>query len=344
MRATAQDGRDDGELKGWASTRSAPIVSVVIVTYESEEDIVGCLRSVRRCALPLEVIVIDNASSDATVKRVRMHPALADWLTCNADNVGFAKAVNQGIQRARGEYVLLLNPDTVLQANAIERAVDALNMHADAAVAGCLLLNPDGTEQPGGRRAVPTPARALMRILALHRIFPGQRWARGFVLSDDPLPGHTVDVEATSGAFMLVRRAAIDKIGVLDEGYFMHCEDLDWCMRFRAGGWRVLFVPGARILHKKGQSGRHRRVRVEWHKHRGMIRFYRKFFLSRYPVLLMPAIVSAVWVRFAIKAAMLTAASIRPAVPRAHAPADAVRSPRTVPGRAAVGRYESRRY
>ena len=284
-----------------------PRVSVVIVTYQSQDDIAACLRSVRRCTLPLEIIVVDNASQDATLDRLRANARLIDRLACNRDNVGFAKAVNQGLQLARGEYLLVLNPDSVVQPGAIEQAACALNDEPDAGLVGALLLNPDGTEQAGGRRAVPTPGRVLARTLALHRWFPGRSWARGFVLKDQPLPDAAIEVEAISGAFMLVRRAALEQVGPLDEGYFMHCEDLDWCMRFRERGWCVLFVPAARIVHRKGQSGRRCAVRVEWHKHRGMVRFYRKFFRSRYPVLLMPVIIGAVWCRFALKVGLLSA-------------------------------------
>jgi GT2 family glycosyltransferase len=342
MRSTRQESRNGSALSARDAPHPAPVVSVVIVTYQSADDILECLRSLRAAATALQIILIDNASRDATVQQLHAHPGLYDSLTCNQHNVGFARAVNQGIEQALGRYVLLLNPDSVLQPHAIDRVVNALDMCPDAAAAGCLLLNSDGTEQAGGRRSVPTPARALVRVMGLHRVFPGQRWARGFVLSEDPLPKGAVEVEATSGAFMMVRRAAIDQVGVLDEGYFMHCEDLDWCMRFRAQGWRVLFVPDARVLHKKGRSGRRQRIRVEWHKHKGMVRFYRKFFRARYPAPLMPLIVAAVWIRFALKAGML-GASAAAAIVSPRSVAGALRLPGAVEGQAAVGRFESRR-
>jgi GT2 family glycosyltransferase len=105
---------------------------------------------------------------------------------------------------------------------------------------------------------------------------------------------------------MLVRRTAIDQVGLFDEGYFMHCEDLDWCMRFRLAGWRVVFVPEAVVMHEKGVSSRSRPVFVEWHKHRGMARYYRKFFTRRYPLVLLPCVLLAIWLRFAWVAARHT--------------------------------------
>ena len=106
---------------------------------------------------------------------------------------------------------------------------------------------------------------------------------------------------------MLVRRAPLLDVGTLDEGYFMHCEDLDWCMRFKLKGWRVLFVPRARAVHDRGRSSATRPIRVEWHKHRGMVRFYRKFFRYRYAGILMGAVVLAVWIRFFLKALLIGA-------------------------------------
>jgi GT2 family glycosyltransferase len=114
-----------------------------------------------------------------------------------------------------------------------------------------------------------------------------------------------MDVDAISGACMLVRHDAIVAVGGFDEGYFMHCEDLDWCMRFRLAGWRVVFVPDAVVMHEKGVSSRGRPVFVEWHKHKGMARYFRKFLARRYPVLLTPAVMLAIWGRFAVVAARL---------------------------------------
>jgi GT2 family glycosyltransferase len=120
-----------------------------------------------------------------------------------------------------------------------------------------------------------------------------------------PLPTKPVSVEAISGAFMLVRRSALEAVGPMDDGYFLHCEDIDWCMRFRAIGLKILFVPYISIIHWKGFSSTARPIRVELHKHRGMIRFYYKFFRHQYPGILMYIVVVAVWLRFFAKAFLL---------------------------------------
>jgi GT2 family glycosyltransferase len=171
-------------------------------------------------------------------------------------------------------------------------------------MAGCLLCNPDGSEQRGGRRRLPTLSTAFERVLKFNRLFPGRQ--SGFDLAGTPLPAEPVEVEAISGAFMFVRKAGLDAVGAMDEGYFLHCEDLDWCMRFKLAGWKILFVPDVRVTHAQGSSSRNTPVAVEYHKHRGMLRYYRKFHRSTYPLVLFWLVTLAVWSRFAAKAVWLT--------------------------------------
>jgi GT2 family glycosyltransferase len=191
----------------------------------------------------------------------------------------------------------------VVYPGAVTSMLAAMEAHPRAGMGGCLIRNPDGTEQAGTRRAVPTPWRAVVRVLQLNRLFPHHRRFGSFVLTQEPLPAHPVFVEAVSGAFMLVRREALEQVGPLDEGYFLHCEDLDWCMSFRQAGWRILLVPGAEAVHYQGACSHDRPIGVLWHKHKGMVRFYRKFFRHQYPAPLMWAVASSVWLRFAILAA-----------------------------------------
>jgi GT2 family glycosyltransferase len=127
-----------------------------------------------------------------------------------------------------------------------------------------------------------------------------------FHLHKQPMPEQPIQVEAISGALMLVRREAMEDVGIWDEEYFLHCEDLDWCMRFRQKSWQILFVPGAKVFHQWGACSRARPVFVEWHKHRGMMRFYRKFFRQQYPGALMWLVAAGVWLRFGVVAAYYT--------------------------------------
>ena len=222
----------------------------------------------------------------------------------NERNLGFAVACNQGAQIADGEHILFLNPDCVLQAGAITALLAAVHSANDIGMVGGLLTDPDGTEQSGDRRAVPTPWRSFVKAFGFSAL--GNRYPKlfsDFMLHQQPLPDHPVEVEAISGACMLARREALEEVGLLDEGYFMHCEDLDWCMRFRQKNWKILFVPDARMVHYKGYCSKSRPIFVEWNKHKGMIRFYRKFFRRQYPGLLMGLVVVGVWLRFAAIAA-----------------------------------------
>ena len=146
---------------------------------------------------------------------------------------------------------------------------------------------------------MPTPWRSLVRAFGLYRF--ADRWPSlffDFYLHNQPLPDAPVEVEAISGALMLIRREALKDVGPLDEGYFMHCEDLDWCMRFRQRGWKIMFVPDARVIHHQGTCSRTKPVFVEWHKHKGMMRFYNKFFRHHYPGILLWIIGFGVWLRF----------------------------------------------
>jgi hypothetical protein len=278
-------------------------VSAVIVNHNAGRLLQACVASV----LPQvrEVVVVDNASTDDSLA-LMAEIAATDRLRIvrNGKNRGFAAACNAGIANAGGEALLFLNPDCAIAEGAVSVLRQALSANAAAGMVGGLLLNPDGSEQGGGRRAVPTPWRSFVRAFGLGRL--SRRWPRLFAdhyLHREPLPVGPIAVEAISGACMMVKRQAIAQVGSWDEGYFLHCEDLDWCMRFRQSGWKILFVPAARVTHVLGASSRRRPIFVEWHKHKGMMRFYRKFFRHQYPGILMGLVAVGVWSRFAALAA-----------------------------------------
>jgi GT2 family glycosyltransferase len=282
-------------------------VSVVIVNYNAGQFLTACIDSaLAQVSQVSEVLVVDNASTDLSLELCTEYfpeePKLE--IIRNTTNLGFAAACNIGVARAAGAYVLFLNPDCVLSAGSLQRMVQVLEAHSEAGMVGGLLINEDGTEQAGGRRAVPTPWRSFVRAFGLHRF--AKYWPRlffDFHLHKQALPDRPIEVEAISGALMLVRREAIDDVGLWDEGYFLHCEDFDWCMRFRRKGWKILFVPDAPVMHHKGVCSRSRPIFVEWHKHKGMMRFYRKFFRHQYPGILMWLVALGVWLRFAAVAA-----------------------------------------
>lgn len=283
------------------------MISVIVVNYNAGPLLAECVHS----ALPFvsEVLIVDNASSDASIEQCARQFADEPRLKIirNDANLGFAAACNIGFSQASGDLVLFLNPDCRLDEAAIPELRRVLQADAMIGMVGGLLLNLDGSEQGGGGRAVPTPWRSLVRALGLSRF--ANRWPTlffDFYLHKQPLPDNPIEVEAISGACMLVKRQAVEDVGLWDEGYFLHCEDLDWCMRFRQKGWKILFVPSAHISHALGACSRSRPIFVEWHKHKGMMRFYKKFFSHQYPGLLMALVAFGVWLRFGLVAAYHT--------------------------------------
>jgi len=276
-------------------------ISTIIVNYNAGGLLRSCVDSLLNCPLKIEIIVVDNASTDGSLEPLLELPSVQ--IIQNPFNVGFAAACNSGVDVASAPFLLFLNPDCSLNQGAITGLMDAMGLDDRVGMAGGMLANSDGTEQEGGRRAIPTPWRSFVRAFGLARF--SDRWPRlfyDFHLHKQPLPDHAIEVEAISGACMLVRRDAMQDVGEWDEGYFLHCEDLDWCMRFRQKGWKILFVPSAQIVHELGVCSRSRPVFVEWHKHKGMIRFYLKFFRHQYPGVLMGLVTVGVWLRFGLVA------------------------------------------
>jgi len=282
-------------------------VSVVIVNFNGGELLTSCVRSVLASTVPVEVFVSDNGSTDGSIYFLKktVHDDHLN-IVCNNENLGFSVGNNRAITMARGDYILCLNPDCLIQPDTLSLMLAQMQQHPDAGMAGCLIRNLDGSEQAGCRRRVPTPWRTVVRMLCLDRLFSNHPRFESVVMHQRPLPKEAVCKEAVSGAFMFVRRSAMEEVGLLDEGYFLHCEDLDWCMRFRQKGWNILFVPDVEITHAKGVCSEGRAVRVEWHKHKGMLRFYRKFFRHQYPLPLMWCVFCMVWLRFAAVAAVAT--------------------------------------
>ena len=253
-------------------------VTVVIVNYRSGDHLRRCLRSLEGERLSLRVRVVDNGSRDGSLEGVEEGGPMAVEVIRNPENRGFAVAVNQALKSVDTPWVMLLNPDCEVIGDALGRLVAALETHPGAGMIGPRLENPDGSLQHACRRHLPDPVGVWRRL------------AGGVPLPDEP-PGPW-PVEAISGACMMIRRRALEEVGGLDESFFMHWEDLDWCKRFGDAGWRVLYLPAARVLHYKGVSSRSRPLRVLWYKHAGIFRFYRKhygaprYWLPAAPILL----------------------------------------------------------
>jgi GT2 family glycosyltransferase len=261
-----------------------PSLDVVIVSYRCRELLERCLASLERHPFTggeMRVHVVDNASGDGTAELVeRRFPAVR--LHALRENAGFSTANNLVLRDAAATFVLLLNPDTEITAGALDDCVALLDARPDVGMLGCRLVRDDGSFDHAAKRAFPTPLGALAHFVGL-----SGRGGRLAQYRAPELGEHDAgDVDAVNGAFMLVRRAAMDEVGLLDEGYWLYMEDLDWCYRFHQAGWRVRYEGGVTVIHvKAGTSGRHRRLRQNVAFHRGMARFYRKFHAGRNPLL-----------------------------------------------------------
>ena len=272
---------------------------VVIVNYNAGKLLTESVQSALTEGAR-HVFVVDNDSHDESL--AYLETAISDdrvRIIRNGNNLGFAAACNIGARASAADAILFLNPDSVLTPGALRRMIEVLESNPSIGMVGGLLCNPDGSEQPCGRRVFPTPRRAFMRAFGLSNLgkwFPSL--FSDFLLHKEPLPLEPTPVEAISGACMLVKREALEDVGLWDESYFLHCEDLDWCMRFRLKNWLVMFVPDARVIHVWGACSKSRPFFVEWHKHHGMLRFYSKFLKKQYPGPLWWLVVLGVWLRF----------------------------------------------
>jgi GT2 family glycosyltransferase len=251
-------------------------LSVVIVNYNAGAFLLRCLESIVRQAFSArwEVIVVDNASTDGSLDRARERYPFIQALA-QADNLGFSRGVNAGFAVASGRYVLVLNPDTELAPDVFKQMVEFMDTHPGAGLAGGRVLNPDGTLQAACRRNIPTPASALAYFtglaLLLPRRFGGPEYKIRRLDPDTP-----ATVEAISGSFMMVRRVALEDVGLLDEQFFMYGEDLDYCQRMGRAGWSVYYNPAAVLVHHLGVSTAANPGRAAREFYRAMWLFYRK--------------------------------------------------------------------
>jgi Predicted glycosyltransferases len=266
-------------------------LALVIVNYNTRDLLGACLRSIKednpRCTI--SVWVVDNASNDGSAAMVRTEfPDVR--LIVSPRNGGFAFANNLALRAILDEtdaadYVLLLNPDTVVPRGALDLLVDYMEAHPDVGACGPKLLLPDGSLDLACRRSFPTPEVAFYRMIGLSRLFPRHpRFARYNLTYLDE--NCETEVDSVVGACMLVRTSVVREIGLLDETFFMYGEDLDWAYRIKQYGWRIMYVPSATVYHHKRASSSQRPVEtIRWF-YDAMRIFHRKHFAATTPALL----------------------------------------------------------
>ena len=239
-----------------------PVLTVVIVSYNCREVLLGCLDSIRssRQDASYKVHLVDNASTDGTQEAVqRLHPWVQ--LTASPDNLGFSKGNNLALRQTRSPFVLLLNPDTLVSDHAFDCSLDFLEANPKAGMVSCRLVTGDGSLDLACRRSFPTAWDGFCRASGLSRLFPHSPLLARYNLTflDE---FRQAKVDAVNGAYMMVTRRALDAVGLLDEEYFMYMEDLDWCWRFARAGFEVHYNPGCTVAHLKGQSSRTQSARM----------------------------------------------------------------------------------
>jgi hypothetical protein len=268
-----------------------PTIGVVIVSYNTGALLADCLRSLRACRLSLRILVVDNASTDDSAALVRAQ--FPDVHVCALDqNVGFAAANNIGLRwlgysnessanaSQPPEYVLLLNPDTIVHAGAIEALEQFLCIHPRIGVVGPRLLNPDGSIQTAAFR-FPTLSMSLFDVFPPGEVLPGRlyaSWWNGRYREETAVPDIPFPIDHPLGACVLVRGCVIEHVGLLDEHYFMYSEEIDWCWRIRQTGWAIWQVPQARVTHIGGASTGQFRQRMLIELHRSRMRFFRQHY------------------------------------------------------------------
>ncbi len=250
-------------------------LSVVIVSWNVKDYLLKCLESLyqNQVSAGFEVILVDNASADGTTDSVKpSFPHIK--LVANTKNLGFAAANNQAIARSQGEYILLLNPDTIIHPGSLDVLIDFMDHHSDIGACGPKLLNPDGTTQRSVR-AFPSFRAALYRHTAFRSfgIFKNryQQWRM-----KDFTYNQQADVDQLMGAALMLRKAVIDQVGKMDESFFMYYEEVDLCFRIKQAGWRIVFYPDAVITHLGGQSARQIPVDKQMMAMTSLLKFFAK--------------------------------------------------------------------
>lgn len=250
-------------------------VSVIVVNWNTKAILHDCLKSIyeQRGEIDFEVIVIDNASTDGSAEMVKKNfPRVT--LVENSDNLGFARANNIGIQASKGRYACLVNSDVIVLEDCIKNLMSFMDKHPTTGMAGPRILNPDRTLQPSCRH-FPTIWNNLCPALGLNHLFSKSAFFSGWIMNywnHDSVRS----VDALSGCFWMVRRKALNEVGLLDENFFIYGEDLDWCKRFHKAGWDILFYPDAEAIHIGGASSANAPIKFYLEMQKADLQYWRK--------------------------------------------------------------------
>jgi GT2 family glycosyltransferase len=253
------------------------MLDFVVVNYNSTDYLLSCLKSIYDSmnGININVIVQDNGSDDKTDRLLQIFPRIR--LSKNGDNMGFAKAVNKGLVQGKAPYIVIINPDTQVLDGCFHEVLEYMEKNPDVGIVGPKVLDVGGTVQ-GSARAFPTPLTGLFgRNTIFTKLFPNNIITRMNVLTKKCTDGKPIEVDWVSGACMVLRRKAIDDVGLMDPRFFLYWEDADWCRRMWKKGWKVVYYPKPAIVHAVGGSSSKRPIRslVEFHKN--CYKFFNKY-------------------------------------------------------------------
>ena len=257
-------------------------LTIVIVNWRTKDYLRACLESVRAHppAREFEIIVVDNGSADGSAEMVRES---FDGVTLieNAENIGYAEGNNQGMRESRGEYILLLNPDTEVKPGALDALLKFARAHPDAAAVGCRLMGTDGKVQRSCR-SFPYPLGVLFEYTKLSRLFPRSRFFGAYRMTYFDY-AHEAEVDQPMGSCLLISRRAVEDVGMFDKDFPIFFNDVDWCYRAKQTGWKVYFTPDAEVVHHGAAGTRQAKPEMVAESHRALRKFYEKHYRRRLP-------------------------------------------------------------
>lgn len=280
--------------------------TISIVNWNTCEELRECINSVlaQDCIENCEIVVVDNASLDGSADIVNSEFDGKIRLIENRSNLGFGAAHNQAIESSEGRYIFVINPDSrMLKPDVLGQMIAYMDKNPQIGVIGPRILNPDGTLQFSARRFPPMFA-GIFRHTILGRLFPNNRFVRGYLMTDI---SHdiTMDVDWLSGSALMVRRKAIEQIGAFDERFFMYCEDVDLCKRAHDGGWRVVYYPEVEVSHRIGAASDKNPFAMIKQHHHSMLLYFLKHNAHSPKILLAPFVLIALWMRMRARAKLI---------------------------------------
>ncbi|MBP1934778.1 GT2 family glycosyltransferase [Ammoniphilus resinae] len=260
-------------------------LSIILVNYNTKALTLQAIGSVfkSKTNYNIETIVVDNGSTEVGLfeETSSLYPQVI--YIQNEGNLGFSKANNIGIRRSKGRYILLLNSDTVVQENTFNIVIEYMDRNTSTGACGCKVVLQNGSLDKACKRGFPTPEASAYFMLGLHKLFPRVPKFNQYQLGHLK-PDEEHEVDSLVGAFMVVRREAMEQVGLLDENFFMYGEDIDWCYRIKGAGWKIKYYPKTSILHLKGASSKKKPIKIIYEFHRAMWLFYNKHYRNKYPL------------------------------------------------------------